>query len=136
MRIHTNKLSWKSLHLALLNAQADGNIAAHVELIKSDECGSRSHARAFEVRLGTDYKEKSDKRTFLNSGNHGAASSANGYEGVYSATYDEWGWFLAALYKMDPTIKCAGMYDNAEHFHRRTENKYVRQSTDVPERTA
>jgi hypothetical protein len=40
-----------------------------------------------------------------------------------AASYDEWGWFLAALFRADPNAK-AGPYKNEPDFHRKTEGAY------------
>ena len=42
---------------------------------------------------------------------------------VGAATYDDWGDFLASLYKLDPKM-AAGPYQSAEHFDNLTGGKY------------
>ena len=124
MRFHTG-LSYDEITKALVFCRKIGRIPEHVFFFKANEHGSRTHLGAWEIRLATYDKTKGDKRTFLNSGNHGAQSERNGYEGLYSATYDEWGWFIAALYILDGGMKCAGMYDNADDFKRKTHGNYA-----------
>lgn len=58
------------------------------------------------------------KRRKPNSGGHGA----NGVTG-YAPTYDEWGWFLAKLYEIDPAMS-ATYYKNAADFHAQTDGKF------------
>lgn len=81
MRLHTNVLTWKDILSA--TAKIPGVYANY------SEHGSRTHARAFEVRLeGNGYARNT------------GTSGADGYE--TGATWDEWGAFMAALYTIDP----------------------------------
>jgi len=60
------------------------------------EHGSRTHARAFEVHLtGTSHRRPNNRGT----------------SDDYAATWDEWGMFLADLYRLDPGMMCG----NAKH---------------------
>jgi hypothetical protein len=109
MRIHT------SADRADLNAAAR---AAGVALDASEH-GSRTHERAFEVRLAD-----GRGRSWRNSGQHGAAT----WEGN-AATWDEWGIFLAELYRGDSEARVGGstrhpIYANADHFHDITGDRY------------
>lgn len=118
MRLHTNTHTWRSIHEALAKAIRSGMVADHVELWICDEYGSRSKSRAFEIRLGTSVKIKGDKRTFLNSGTHGADTS------MYAATYDEWGWFIAELFAVEPDATF-GTYIGGDGFNAATKNAYL-----------
>jgi hypothetical protein len=89
-----------------------------------EEAGSRTHARKVRVHLGSDSETTPDGKTrkWSNSGKRGAG-------GYRAATYDEWGWFLAALFEADPTAKTDGnAYDGIDDFHAKTEGKYKRKS--------
>jgi len=79
------------------------------------ECGSRTHARAFEVRLtGTGGRS--------NTGLYGSGD----FDG---ATWDEWGAFFGALFDADPAARCGGssrrpVYGDADHFHFLTGDRF------------
>lgn len=122
MRLHSNEHSWDSIHRALATQKGLGNVAHSVYIDKCEPHGSRSHDKAFEVHLACDEKVKGDKRFWTNSGNRGANSEANG-TGTYAATYDEWGYFIAQLFDVDPQMKF-GTYTDHDQFHRVTEYKY------------
>lgn len=82
MRIHTS-LTHSDLSLI------------HVAGVRADvtEHGSRTHGRAFEVKLsGTGYAR--------NTGRYGA----DPYD--RTATWDEWGCWLDALFLLDPSARC------------------------------
>src|SRR5690606_21142873 len=78
--------------------------------------GSRSHARAFEVRLEGNGGHR-------NSGAYGAQTDEQ------AATWDEWGIFLARLYAIDPEMVCGTIkrpiYRNAEHYHWTTGKRFT-----------
>lgn len=108
MRIHT---SLDYLQVRDLTRASGAPIGfEHIE-----EHGSRTHARAFEVRLtGTGGRS--------NTGRYGAGD----YDG---ATWDEWGAFFGALYDADPKARCGGTakrptYADAEHYHFETGDRF------------
>ncbi|HBH59913.1 MAG TPA: hypothetical protein DDY41_17665 [Arthrobacter bacterium] len=126
MRLHTNTLTWRAVHEALDRAILAGRIPAHVSLITCAEYRSRVRKAGIEIQLGTYDKEPGDGRRWSNTGTHGANSEANG-EGVYAATWNEWGWFLAEVFAADPEAKC-NWYDGAAAFHARTKNAFTGQA--------
>jgi hypothetical protein len=96
MRIHTDSLTISDIYAATKNAgpRVDVEVRQH---------GSRSRARAFNVTLtGT-----SPRRT--NSGKRGAGDE-------HAATWDEWGMFLAELFRRDPNAVAPNAYESGEHF--------------------
>lgn len=99
MKLHT-KLEIKDMW------EAAG--VARVQVLRLNECRSRSHDRAFDVILS-------------GSGRRGGQW---GGHNVKSAMWDEWGIFLGELYRRDPGMKCVGAYDNAEHFHWATDSRF------------
>ena len=116
MRIHSNTLTseqvWKASH------DLPG-VYVHVS-----EHGSRSHERAFEVRMeGNGYAR--------NTGKYGADQYETG------ATWDEWGVFLARLFNLDANALSGSVkyptYANAADFHRQTFNRFA--SLSMPEDT-
>lgn len=114
MRIHTN-LDIETFGQLSVTPKLRGQ----VYLERFYEYGSRSRARAFDTNLRGLHNLTPDgvKRRRPNSGQRGAGND-------WAATYDEWGWFLAALFDADPTARCAGAYDGRADFHRKTNGKY------------
>lgn len=123
MRLHTNVFDWAGVHQALTDVQAQNLVAPHVDFHELEEYGSRKRTRAFEIRLGTYEKVRGDNRRWTNLGTRGANSAANG-EGVYAATWDEWGWFIARLFELDPEA-IFGPYDGIENFQARTKSEFI-----------
>jgi len=104
MRIHTS-----------LTADQVRNMVAgipNVYLLRDTQHGSRSHARAFDVILtGTaPYRTQGDR-------DH------------YAATWDEWGIFLARVFRADPNAKAGAYYANATNFHHKTGYRFVESFT-------
>lgn len=102
MRIHTDRLTLADIH----NAAAD----LPGVYITATEHGSRSHARAFEVRMeGNGYRR--------NSGQYGA-------DDEFGATWDEWGVIIGRLYLIDPEALWGTpkypTYRNADDFNQQT----------------
>lgn len=103
MRIHTSA------------TEADVRAAAMVAratIARLSQHGSRSREHAFEVILGG---ESSRAR---NGGRYGAET------GGKAATWDQWGVFLAALYRTDPQLICWA-YSSAHEFHVRTAERFL-----------
>ena len=107
MRIHTNALS-------------EGDIASHagmpddVTVHVVSRHTSRSHAAAYEVALrghGTRHKRPPQTRDESMPGK--------------AATFDDWGWYIAGLYRNDAGL-IAGPYKNRTEFEDATKNVYQR----------
>lgn len=120
MRIHSDVIAdLAAIRLELRVEQLAGRIASHVSFKTLAAHASRSHARAFEIQL--EAEERDNGRRAGNSGSYGAMRpEVDGY----AATYDEWGWLLAALYRLDPGMVVGTpknpTYRDAEHFHEHT----------------
>lgn len=111
MRIHTNGNA-DTLREALKAAQEAGKVPGHVYFDRFTPHRSTTHQSAYEVHLGTDHKVPGDGRR---------APMHSSYEfASYAATYDEWGWFLAALFDRDPEAKVVGAYKGQGDFHATT----------------
>lgn len=96
MKLHTS-LARTDVCAALRAVKADGQMAEDVMFMQLDAEGSRTHERGFKVQLGT-YDPGSGpgkSRHFKNSGQYGASR-------VWAATYDEWGYFIAEVFRRDP----------------------------------
>lgn len=143
MRIHTNRLVTQDFADALASEQAAGRIALSVYFEKLSKHRSQSHDYAFEIQLradrrlpgegrrrpntGASYQTPcpKDARCGRTAGHHGSCDWASG---EYAATYDEWGWLMAALYELDPkavwgTVKFP-QYADREDFDQKTALTY------------
>lgn len=119
MRIHSNTPSAvNTASDALHDAKDAGLIPAHVVFdILHPAGGSRTHRSTAEVHLSATFKAPGDGRRYANTGHNGANRDN------LAATYDEWGFFLAALFTLDPSAKTP--YDaSAKAFSARTAGKY------------
>jgi hypothetical protein len=118
MRLHTDTLAESDLRSALKSSGLAGEGVAIDLLVPY---GSRKRARGYEVHLaahpGTDRFGKN--RRAANTGHSGADSET--YR--KAATYDEWGVFISALYKLDATM-VFGPYKDSDDFHTQTEGKF------------
>jgi len=112
MRIHGNITS-RDVYEA--SGKATVATGANVYVERCEEHGSRSRARAYDVKLSGD-GTLSKRRT--NAGTRYAPQTE------YAATWDQWGWFLAHLFSVDPTIKCWA-YAGLDDFNARTDHKFV-----------
>jgi hypothetical protein len=107
MRLHSDKITYNDIMSALMAEQDAGRIARTVRFKVLDDHGSKSHARAFEVQLESTGRIPGDGRRVGNSGSYGAM----GWDSGYAATHSEWGWLMAALYRVDP----AAIWGSAKH---------------------
>jgi hypothetical protein len=108
MKIHSDILSPADFYTAI----EDGSGVWVDELA---ERGSHSRKRAFEVRLAAD--PKPGRRRKRNTGQYGADS-------LTAATYDEHGFWMAELFRIDPDAIIA-FYDGVDDFNRQTEGKFA-----------
>jgi hypothetical protein len=106
MRIHTNVMSKAEVasHLGVQN-----DVTIHVV----SEHGSRSHRIAYEVALrGQGKRHKRNPNT--------RDDSLPGK----AATYDDWGQYIANLYRMDVDA-IVGPYKGRDDFHKQTKGAYA-----------
>jgi hypothetical protein len=116
MLIHSNTLSFIDLREC---APQGTYLAGHYHKNGLDwgdvhRYGSRSHDHALSVRLS------------------GTSKYAMRSLPDKSATWDEWGNFIAALFKRDPEAKI-GQYENCDDFILKTSREYERMSTYRPD---
>ena len=119
MRLHTNTITEQDISSALLAERKIGRVANSVWFKTLDTKTSRTHAHAFEVQLESWGHVKGDGRRIGATGSYGGMCGTE-----YAATYDEWGWLIAALYRLDPeavwgTVKSPN-YSDAEDFDYKT----------------
>lgn len=89
MRIHSDILTEADIRAAVPSTAYIGKLTVH---------GSRKRAHGYEVNLG----------------GSGKTGGQWGQTDGKAATWDEWGMFLAALYKIDPDITMAAYVDHAD----------------------
>lgn len=118
MRFHTT-LTETEVRDCMTRAKSDGDVPADIAFDIFGPAGSRTHPRAYEIHLATAQR---DTRA---DGQKRAVSPMAGGTGLrFSATYDEWGYFLARFFAADPEAK-AGPYKSRDHFHRKTQYAYA-----------
>lgn len=138
MKLHA-KLTCTEVYYALGRAKTAGKITPDVEFVVFGTYKSQTHPHAYEIQLGTYDKDSLPAgtrdqhgklmrvRRFKNSGQHGA-------DDIWAATYDEWGWFIAEIFKMDPHARFGpkpnpakpwqGGYASPADFNRKTDNRF------------
>ena len=106
MRIHTDSLAIADL-LAAQQRAGDGVTC------KAEQRGSQKRDAAWEVKLyGTSTRRPNDRGAWRADGD------------VHAATWDEWGMFLAELFRRAPNATEPGVYESAEHFHWATDERF------------
>lgn len=123
MRLHTNALTASAVRDALEAQESMGRIAQHVSFKALSERRSHSHTIAIEVQL-----EAATRDCGRRAGNSGSYGAMRPEVDGYAATYDEWGWLLAALYALDPALVVGApkspTYADRAHFHDQTSLSY------------
>ena len=103
---------------ALQAEKMAGRIDAGVNFMTMTRHGSRTHANGFEIQLHAN--TRNNGRRAGNTGSYGAMDAGDGY----AATFDEWGWLIAALYAIDPDMVVGSprtpVYAHAANFHHKT----------------
>lgn len=150
MRLHT-KLTRSEVLEAMKNCKEDGRISREVYFASNlDERRSMKNDRAFEVALGTyddadrfvstgvaeyltyafqkDFpdraKDKNLARAIKRTGmrRHRNQNAKDTEEGLtHSATWHEWGFFIAELFRLDSSV-LFGPYTSHDEFIRQTAN--------------
>jgi len=134
MKLHTS-LSESEVYAALNEAHARGEVAWGVRFAVFTEARSNSHSRAFNIELGA---ADGDQRSLV-------PGATNQYgkpqkyrrvrrdpdkgDGRFAATWDEWGYFIAAVYRRDPRAVfgspgAAWGYKSEDNFHKQTNGKF------------
>lgn len=121
MRFHTNApIGQSQIIEALASERKAGRIAPHVHFKTCTAHRSTTHLQAFEIQLEADVRDRG--RRAGNSGSYGAMQpEVDGY----TATFDEWGWLIEAIYALTQGEGVWGsvkypQYTGADHFLERT----------------
>lgn len=112
MKLHSDIIDEFYLSRALQEAKV--SIASDVRFVVLEEAGSRQRKRAYVVRLGTD-----DKDSYW----EGSRRPMWNLPGWYAATRDEWGYFIAELFDIDPDA-IVGTYRGRADFRTRTDGQF------------
>jgi len=111
MRIHTDILTVSDIYAAAAHA-GGGDYRTSPVMVDVTEHGSRSRARAFNVKLtGT-----STRRPNPGQGGHTGDT--------YAATWDEWGMFLAELFRRDGAATIPNVYPGMGDFEYQTNGRF------------
>lgn len=117
MKLHSDTLTGNDILLALKTAQAEGNVTADVSFVVFGQAGSRQRRHAWEIQLGTfDGKSTGKSR-------HAKTNVRSDAGTCYSATYDEWGYFLREIFLADPDA-IFGQYKELDNFDEQTKYAY------------
>jgi len=81
-----------------------------------ESLGSRTHQRKLVLHLEGDGSVSKRRR---NTGKYGGSDE-------FAATWDQWGWFLAYLFDIDPDARTDGhRYNGFDNYHEQTQGKYL-----------
>jgi hypothetical protein len=119
----TEKAGWMTpaavAYAALAECQAAGTIASHVSFKVLTAHARRGPGSALEIQLEAATRDRG--RRSGNSGSYGAMQ-----DGSYAATYDEWGFLMAAMFRRAPDMLIGPKKyaEDEEQFHHRTGHTY------------
>jgi len=116
MKLHSDTLTTDDIYAALRSSIEYDEVAPHVILDMFRPAGSRSRAKAWDIHLGT-YTQDRDATGKMR--RRPTNSTRQGDLADYTATYSEWGWFIARLFELDSDLMF-GPYKSFEDFGRAT----------------
>jgi hypothetical protein len=102
--------------VALVKVQQAGRVDPNVYFDRCVQQASRSRRVGLDVHLVTDFGGAGTTHP------HRPGTSYSEPD-TWAATYDEWGWFLAELYRTHPELTCAA-YRTREDFDRATDRRF------------
>lgn len=109
MKIHTNELDttdiWSAIEDANRNLESEEGIVP-IFAERLEYAGSRSHEYAFDIVLSGDSSRNAMHKEFK------------------SATWDQWGEFIAGLYERESGILMP-LYVSRKHFHYTTTGRFA-----------
>ena len=121
MKIHSDTLRECDLYDALARAKAAGHVdrAIYLETLPA---GSRQRRAAWEAQMYyVGAKVPGDGRRPRNTGKHGASC---GWGPNLAAFYDEWGWWMVELFRLDAAA-IVGPYNGVGGFHEMTRYRFA-----------
>ena len=121
MKIHSDTETTYSLGLCLMEAQRKGQIPPDVFFDLNRPESSRKRKNGMVVHLGSNAeRDANGKRRRANTSFQGAPSWQRAER---TATYDEWGWFIAHVLEVDPHA-IVGPYNGQADFDAKTERRF------------
>lgn len=118
MRIHSDTLSTLNLLHAAQKTNERFTDHGTFNLMWPTEHGSRKRDHAFEIALEGDGTVSKRRR------NPGTSWAYRTEEPGYAATWDQWGWFLAELFRRDPNMTTQ-YYSDVNDFDAKTQYKFI-----------
>lgn len=123
MNLYSDRITTEDISDALTAEKKAGRIAGHVffEQLKQFTPKGSTYGTGWHIKLAASYS--GEGRRWGNSGGYGSTS-------VTAATYDEWGWLLAALYDQDNYLFVgfgpgSPVYEDRWAFEARTGRSYM-----------
>jgi hypothetical protein len=133
MRLHSN-LTTAEVGQVLYMAKAMRRVTNDVAFMQLYVKTSNTHPNGYDVQLGTYNKRSLPKGTVDQYGKamnvrRAKNTGVSGASQIYSATYDEWGWFMAGIFALDPCARWGNsrkhpIYEDVIDFHRKTGYKF------------
>ena len=132
MRIHTDKLTADDMFDALNLVKQYGRITHDVAFDPIVAYNSKTHNRAYEIQLGASnggnlpegYVNQYGKRQKTRRTRNAADPTLR-----FSATWHEWGWFIALLYYKDADARWGDrknpIYSGKHDFHNKTRGDFA-----------
>lgn len=143
MRLHTY-LSADEIIACLNRARLNDRVAFDVRVVTVDVYKSRTHHHAFEVNIGVpgDTYMPLPKGAYNKDGTtvdqRKRTAGIGPSRKVWSATWSEWGWFLAELFSADPAARVVdrnrGDFNGRDEFHARTFHEFTHEPDHAPGR--
>jgi len=112
MRIFSDTITYQDLHSAMADAQVEATSVC-LDTSQLVEKNGRRRAHAFYGVSLEGYGARHTRNR--NSGRYGGTSHSG-----YAATWMDWGWFMAVLFRYDPAA-VIGHYDGREGFLHQTQ---------------
>lgn len=121
MKLHTT-LERHEIQTAFRDVRDIGHVTKDISLVQFKEEPSKTHPYGHIIQLGTQEQFSllnGKSRHYKNSGIWGSVR-------MWAASYDEWGWFIARIFELDPTARWTGggAYQSPEDFAKKTDGKY------------
>jgi len=114
VRLHTDTITYRDLFAAVQHI--DGVYLADPG---PKQTGSKTRDHAFTVKLEA-FERKGRRRV-----NFGTAKGVDRFDPPFAATWDEWGFFLAYLFDIDPNLIAGDNYSGRDHFQWCTGYRFV-----------
>jgi hypothetical protein len=122
VKLHTT-LPRHEIQVAFRDVRDIGHLTLDISLVQFEEEPSKTHPYGHKIQLGTQYQfslPNGKSRHYKNTKIWGDTQ-------MWAASHDEWGWFIARIFELDPTARWTGgggAYTSPEDFIKKTDGKY------------